>query len=80
MIEIIYLQGPFIYKAKIVLSIVIIPTPGKPSRADMLIFALFSGILIPVKLSKIFKKIRLIIPGIADFKEFKNGHLYFRIK
>ena len=70
----------FYHIEKSVLSIVITPTPGKPSSADTPIFALFSGILIPVKLSKIFKKIRLIIPGIADFKEFKNGCRCFKTK
>lgn len=62
------------------LSIVIIPTPGIPSRADILKLALFMGIVIPVKLLKAFSVIKHIVPGRADFMAFNEGLLYFKIK
>ncbi len=62
------------------LSIVIIPTPGSPSRADILTLAPFMGIAIPVKPLKILSAVKHIVPGIADFMALNEGCLYFKIK
>lgn len=56
------------------------PTPGIPSKAEMLRFALFMGILIPVKPSKRLSITREKMPGMADFNVLDMGRLYFKIK
>lgn len=66
------------YREDKVLSMVIIPSPGMPSRADMLRFVPFIGMLIPVKLLKAFNKNKQTVPGIADLKAFARGCLYLK--